>query len=85
MIYNSYAGSNKLFDDNNVIIESDLNPEVDNDYNRGFMEDFNIAKYLTDFNLFIGKNIEGVVSFSDIIVSPVIVKKEHFCKCLLFK
>lgn len=76
LIYNSYSESNKLFDNHNVIIESDLNPEVDNDYNRGFIEDFNIAKYLTDFNLFIGKNIEGVISFSDFIVSPVIIKKD---------
>ena len=78
LIYNCYDGTNKLFENHNVIIESDLNPEVDNDYNRGFIEDFNIAKYLTDFNLFITKNIEGVVTFSDYVVSPLIVKKDVY-------
>lgn len=78
LIYNSYDGSNRLFENANVIVESDLDPKVIDRNDSKEIQDFNIAKYLTDFGLFIPKNISGVITFSNLTISPVTVKNDIF-------
>ncbi|OQX78743.1 MAG: hypothetical protein B6D61_04830 [Bacteroidetes bacterium 4484_249] len=78
LMYNSYSGNNRIFEDSYAIIESDLNPKIINKNDGSEIEDYNIAKYFTDFNLFIKKDMNGVISFSKINVSPVIQKNNIY-------
>ena len=78
LIVNSYSGHNKIFEGPHVIVESDLNPFIIDKGHGNEIEDYDIAKYLTDFDLFIEKDMNGTVLFSDLNISPVINKKEVF-------
>jgi formylglycine-generating enzyme required for sulfatase activity len=78
LVFNSYNGSNRIFEDSFVIVESDLNPDIINKNDGNEIEDHNIAKYLTDFNLFITKDINEVILFSNLNISPVIAKKDIY-------
>lgn len=78
LIYNSYNGKNRIFENNYVIIESDINQQITDQSNNNNVQDFNIAKYLKDFDLFIPKNVNDVIEFSDLIISPVIIKNGIF-------
>ncbi|RLD60841.1 MAG: hypothetical protein DRJ05_03860, partial [Bacteroidetes bacterium] len=78
LIFNSYGGENRLFNNSDAIVESDLNANILNSDYANEIQDFNIAKYLTDFGLFIEKDIAGVIEFSELNVSPIINKKDIF-------
>ena len=78
LIFNTYEGSNRLFLSANAIVESDLNPSIINANYGNEIEDFNITKYLTDFGLFIEKDVRGVIEFSNLNVSPIINKNNIF-------
>ena len=78
LIYNSHSGSNKIFESADVIIENDLNYKILDKSSGNEIEDFTIAKYLTDFILFLKKEPSDIISFSDMIITPVIVKNDVF-------
>jgi len=78
LIYNSHSGSNKIFENGDVIIENDLNPKIIDKSSGNEIEDFTIAKYFADFILFLKKEPSDIISFSDMIISPVIVKNDVF-------
>lgn len=78
LIFNSYSGSNKIFESSDVTIENDMDPDIIDKSSGNEIEDFTIEKYLTDFNLFLKKELSDAVSFSNILISPVIVKNDVF-------
>lgn len=78
LIYNSHSGSNKFFENADVIIENDLNPKIIDKSSGNEIEDFTIAKYFADFILFLKKEPSDIISFSNMIISPVIVKNDVF-------
>ncbi len=78
LIYKSHSSSNKIFENGDVIIENDLNPKIINKSSGNEIEDFSITKYFTDFILFLKKEPSDIITFSDIIISPVIVKNDVF-------
>jgi formylglycine-generating enzyme required for sulfatase activity len=78
VVLNSYSGSNRIFEGSEVIIENDLNPKIIDKSSGNDIEDFTIEKYLADFNLFLEKDVNDIITFSDIIISPVIVKDDVF-------
>jgi len=57
LIYNSHSGSNKIFENGDVIIENDLNPKIIDKSSGNEIEDFTIAKYFADFILFLKKDL----------------------------
>ncbi len=78
LIKNSYSGENRIFENEGVIIEDDRNPTITDKSSSNVIKDAHVAKYLDDFNLFIPKDINGIISFSNITVSPLIFKKDIF-------
>lgn len=75
LITNAYTGDKRVFYGPGNVIESDLSPEMGMSSTLKMVHDMNVGLYLTDFKLFIKKNIEGVVRFEDVVVSPVIENK----------
>lgn len=78
LIYNSYSASNKIFESAGIIIENDLNNNIIDKSSGNDIEDFTIEKYLTDFGLFLKKEPSDIITFSNMIVSPVIEKNDVF-------
>ena len=76
--FNSYTGSNRIFESSDVIIENDLNPNIIDKSSGNDIEDFTIEKYLTDFHFFLKKELSDIISFSDMIISPVIARNDIF-------
>ncbi|MEO6282944.1 MAG: tetratricopeptide repeat protein [Dyadobacter sp.] len=78
----SYGNSpNKVFYDDKVIIEDDLNPEFTSAANT---TDLLVNKYLNNFDLFYPKSIDRTIYFSDFKVSDL-KKSEYYYVKVYFK
>ena len=78
----SYGNSvNKLFYDEKVIIEDDVNPEH---ASAKTSADLTVERYLADFELFYPKSIDRTISFTDFEVSNV-KKSEYYYVKVYFK
>ena len=75
LIFNSYSGSRRIFDNAGVVVENDLNPNIRDKSSGNDIEDFQIDRYLNDFNLLLKKEIGETVTFSNKVVGPVIPRK----------
>jgi len=75
VILNSYSGRQKLFEGPEIMIEDNLYPNIINKSSGKDIQDVSIEGYLNDFYLVLEENID-IISFSNIIVSPVINKEE---------
>lgn len=65
--------SRRLFYDDNVVIESDIDPNVYNAENPKTIIDVKVDQYLNDYYMFYSKDEDPTVIFKDIQVGPVII------------
>ncbi len=76
LISTSYSGEIRKFENGDVVIEDDSKSQtLHKGMGKGII-DSPISKYLDNFNLFMPKSVDEVISFNNITVSPVKMEKE---------